>query len=128
MSEDDWCRLAHDWKLDARFAEKIVRFMEQFSFQTSFGIEVISGYRTREEQEQLRREGRPVAPDNLSTHRSCPATGADFRISMLGVTRDVKIEFGHIAHLSGLRWGGGSKLDDQGMPIDWNHLDLGPRN
>lgn len=28
---------------------------------------------------------------------------------------------------SGLRWGGGSKLLETGLPSDWQHVDLGPR-
>lgn len=29
--------------------------------------------------------------------------------------------------MNGLRWGGGGPVDDIGIPVDWNHLDLGPR-
>jgi uncharacterized protein YcbK (DUF882 family) len=89
-------------------------------------LSIISGYRTREEQQELEREGRPAAADHLSTHRSCPATGADLRIP-LAVDDSTKVELGRLAQLSGLRWGGGSPPDVAGIPVDWNHVDLGPR-
>lgn len=38
-----------------------------------------------------------------------------------------RVQFGLAANLAGLRWGGGSTVDDTGVPSDWNHLDLGPR-
>jgi len=91
-----------------------------------FTCTIISGYRTAEYQAQLAAEGAHTAPDALSTHRSCPATGADVWPE-LTPTNVVKAAVGEAATVAGLRWGGGSKLDADGIPIDWNHLDLGPR-
>jgi len=92
-----------------------------------FPIQIISGYRTAEQQEQLKREGARTAPDELSTHRSCPATGADLWPEVTP-TNPVKATLGTNARLVGLRWGGGSDVDPQtGIPSDWNHFDLGPR-
>jgi len=90
------------------------------------GLSIISGHRTREEQEQLELEGRPAAEDRLSTHRSCPATGADVRLP-LEADDYVKAELGRLCLLAGLRWGGGSPKSSLGIPVDWNHVDLGPR-
>lgn len=89
-------------------------------------LRIISGYRTAEEQDDLRASGRPAAPDEASTHRSCPATGADLDLPF---TADpyAKLELGRLSQLVGLRWGGGSRLDSKGIPVDWNHVDLGPR-
>jgi hypothetical protein len=93
--------------------------------ETGLSWTVISGYRTQETQDRLRREGRPAASDACSTHRTLPATGADVRVATFP-TRAVKATWGRIAVLHGLRWGGGSPLED-GIPSDWNHVDLGPR-
>lgn len=87
---------------------------------------MISGYRTPEQQEELIREGRPAAPVELSTHTTCPATGADVRVATFP-TDAIKATWGRIATEHGLRWGGGSPRDDRGIPSDWNHVDLGPR-
>jgi len=87
---------------------------------------IVSGYRTRAEQAALGRQGRPTAPDSLSTHRSCPATGADVWIGFLPVVTKKHI-WGRILFLNGLRWGGGSPLDNNAIPLDWQHVDLGPR-
>jgi len=29
--------------------------------------------------------------------------------------------------MNGLRWGGGGEVDSGGIPVDWQHADLGPR-
>ena len=86
----------------------------------------MSGYRTREEQELLELEGRPAAEDRLSTHRSCPATGADLRLP-IAADDYTQAELGRLVYLAGMRWGGGSPKNELGIPEDWNHVDLGPR-
>jgi len=92
-----------------------------------WALTVISGYRTPEEQNALRADGRPAANNDRSTHLSCPATGADLWIVGAEVTRELKAIFGSAAQAAGLRWGGGSAPDSDGIPSDWNHVDLGPR-
>lgn len=89
-------------------------------------VSIISGYRTPEQQEALRQAGRPAAHPDRSTHLACPATGADLRLSVTPTTA-IKARFGQAAIRAGLRWGGGSPVDDNGIPSDWNHVDLGPR-
>ncbi len=89
-------------------------------------LRIISGFRTADEQSELAASGRPAAPDALSTHRSCPATGADLELP-IAADDYAKVEFGRSAIMAGLRWGGGSKADEWGIPSDWNHVDLGPR-
>jgi len=86
---------------------------------------ITSGYRTRFEQMNLGRMGRPTAPDELSTHRSCPATGVDISLGPLP-SREKKTFWIQMAESNGLRVGGGSEVID-GIPIDWQHVDRGPR-
>ena len=119
----DPCELAQSWKLSSVLARKLIAMSADLPFQ----IEVISGYRTAQEQEQLRKQGRPTAPDALSTHRTCPSTGADVHVVGVWPTQTTKAYLGDAANRAGLRWGGGSRLDDDGLPTDWNHVDLGPR-
>jgi len=78
------------------------------------------------EQEALERAGRPTAPDALSTHRSCPATGVDISLGTFP-SRELIETWGRIVQMNGLRWGGGSSLDDFGAPEDWQHVDRGIR-
>lgn len=89
------------------------------------GLRVISGFRTLEEQLELERQGRPAADPDKSTHLTCPATGADLELP-LAPDDGLKWEFGTGVTFAGLRWGGGSRLE-RGIPLDWNHVDLGPR-
>ncbi len=35
--------------------------------------------------------------------------------------------WGRIATINGLRWGGGGQVDSGGIPVDWGHVDRGPR-
>jgi len=39
----------------------------------------------------------------------------------------MKHVWGRILFMNGLRWGGGSDLDDDFIPLDWPHVDRGPR-
>lgn len=117
------CALAERWGL----AELLAIRLGQMAGRLEFAISIISGLRTRAEQQALRESGRPTAPDDLSTHLSCPATGADV-MPQIAVTTSVKGRIGTEAVFAGLRWGGGSKVDPTtGIPRDWNHFDLGPR-
>lgn len=127
MSSEFSCELQERWKIDHRLADKLDVIFEQWSFETRIPIEVISGFRTDAEQLALGRSGRPAAPVDLSTHTMCPATGVDVRIGTLPINT-LKVIFGRIAFLNGLRVGGGGPVDDDGIFIDWNHVDLGPRN
>jgi len=99
---------------------------EDFFPRTGREVWITSGHRTAAEQERLRRQGRPTAPDELSTHRSCPATGVDISLGPLP-DGSLKLEWGRITLLHGLLWGGRGELDENFIPIDWQHLDTGPR-
>ena len=121
--ESDFCDLATRWLLEERLADLLVVLSERVEFP----ISIISGYRSKDEQDSLRREGRPAAADDRSTHRQCPATGADV-MPQIAITNYVKARLGAEAMFVGLRWGGGSPVDPEtGIPSDWNHLDLGRR-
>lgn len=125
------CAFALKWGIHWTLLERI-QVMQR---EAPFGLTIISGARSRAEQEQLSREGRPTADFNLSTHASetengCPrlATGADLWPDV-AVVPLVKAHFGTAAVFAGLRWGGGSSIDPEtGIPSDWNHVDLGPRS
>lgn len=123
----DACTLAKNWTLDPTLSTRVVRTFEKFILETRHTPRVISGYRTAAEQEALRRAGRPTAPDNLSNHRVCPSKAVDVSLGF-PVTKNLKLVFGRIATQEGLRWGGGSPLDEESIPRDWQHLDLGPRS
>jgi len=124
LDGDGICGLQDRWKISGVLATKIVCMAGRLPF----GIQIISGYRTREKQAELERSGRPAAPDHLSTHRACPATGVDL-FPLVAVSNVVKATLGEAAVVCGLRWGGGSQVDpESGIPSDWNHVDLGPRS
>ncbi len=127
LAQKDSCQLALRWQVDPEVMRRVVLSAEDFVSETLRDVRIISGYRTRREQASLGRSGRPAAPDRLSTHRSCPATGVDISLGA-GPTRVMKAIWGRIVTLNGLRWGGGGRVDDGGIPIDWNHVDAGPRN
>jgi len=99
---------------------------DDYVAETAGTVQIISGFRTASEQRSLGRAGRPTAPDRLSTHRSCPATGVDVSLG-IAPTRIQKAIWGRVAVLNGLRWGGGGRVDEGGIPIDWPHVDRGPR-
>lgn len=117
----DPCILADWWGITVVLAGRLILL----SSRLEFGISIISGQRTCEEQKKLSESGRPTAPCGSSTHVApCPATGADVWPAVAPVSA-VRARLGAEATISGLRWGGGSPLDSDGFPIDWNHLDLG---
>lgn len=118
--------LVERWGISPELAVRLMLMADTFHRRTNSGLRIISGWRSPDEQRELAAEGRPAARDDLSTHRSCPATGADLAPE-LAVTPSVKLLFGEAAMMSGLRWGGGSPRDGDGLPTDWNHVDLGPR-
>jgi len=120
---DDVCRIARKWGISDELSERL----HLMASRVEVPFSIISGLRTAAQQAALRASGRPAASDALSTHLSCPATGADIRPS-IAVTRLVKARLGAEGVHAGLRWGGGSQPDSGGIPSDWNHFDLGPRH
>lgn len=122
--ETDPCQLATHWLI----AEQLARALVEMTRELAFPLRINSGYRTAEQQQQLREQGRPTAPDNLSTHLTCPATGADVEPAIAHTNYTIA-EMGAAGVKQGLRWGGGSPTDPEtGIPSDWVHFDLGPRN
>lgn len=120
----DICFLSDRWGLDPALGARLV----SLAIRLEFPIQIISGLRTPAQQDALRRSGRPTADNDKSTHLECPATGADLRPT-IAVTNVVKARLGAEAVRLGMRWGGGSPIDPEtGIPSDWNHFDLGPRN
>ena len=112
------------WGISEDVAARIVTM----SGRLEFGITLISGLRSDREQDALRAAGRPAAPNDVSTHLSCPATGVDLMPQVVA-TNVVKARLGAEGVHSGLRWGGGSAIDPEtGIPSDWNHFDRGPRS
>jgi len=123
----DWCRLAQDFQVDPGTMERVVFAAMDYIHETRGTVTIISGFRTRTEQRGLASSGRPAARDDLSTHRSCPATGVDISLGFTP-TRVQKAIWGRMVILNGLRWGGGSCVDSGGIPSDWQHVDRGPRH
>ena len=120
---DQACELVMYWGITTELAHRL----ERLAMRLEFPLSVISGYRSPAQQDDLRRQGRPTADNDKSTHLGCPATGVDVWPGV-AVTRYVKARLGAEAGFSGLRWGGDSPVDPEtGIPSDWNHLDLGPR-
>lgn len=109
------------WLLEFPLATRLVQVRQNLEF----GFSLISGFRSEQQQEQLRADGRPTAPPGCSTHTVCPARGADIRFDIEPV-RAAKLRFGTEVRRAGLRWGGGSPVDENGIPQDWNHVDTGP--
>lgn len=122
----DPCELARRWTVDLDVMQRVVRAGQAFHAATGRRVQVISGYRTVARQLDLRRQGRPAAPPDVSNHTRCPSTAVDVQIGF-GPTRQVIAEWGRAAVLAGLRWGGGSPVGSDGIPSDWPHVDLGPR-
>jgi len=122
----DPCELSHRWAVSLDVMRRLVLSADDMWNETRRDVLIISGARTRAEQARLGRTGRPAAPDNLSTHRSCPATGVDVSMGF-GIVITEKHIWERILFLNGLRMGGGSRRDEYGIPSDWNHVDDGPR-
>ena len=127
VTESTDCELAERWSVDLNTMRRVWLSAQDYERETGGRrVEIISGHRTREQQKRLGRQGRPTAPDRLSTHRSCPATGVDISLGPLP-SNFMKATWGRITLTHGLRWGGGGKVFESGIPKDWQHVDLGPR-
>ena len=127
ITDTDACVLAQRWKVSPDTMERVWLSAQDFEIQTGGRrVRIISGFRTAAEQKRLSRTGRPVAPDELSTHRSCPATGVDISLGFMP-TNFMKATWGRITLINGLRWGGGGPVFESGIPVDWPHVDRGPR-
>lgn len=124
--EADVCDLSQRWGVDPAVMERVWLSAQDFTSETRRRVWIISGYRTQAKQAQLRKAGRPTAPDALSTHLTCPATGVDLSFGF-GMTVTEKQIWGRILFMNGLRWGGNSRLDSNNIPLDWQHVDRGPR-
>ena len=127
--EADPCDLAQRWGVARDVMERVWNTASRFAVETGgIQVEIISGYRSAAEQRRLSRQGRPTAPDDRSTHRSCPATGVDISLGLFA-SEFMKVTWGNLAFREGLRWGGGGPVDPQNLiPLDWQHVDVGPRN
>jgi len=126
LNGGDPCDLAQRWGVDLETMRLVVDSADEFWQETRQDVDIISGLRTRAEQAALKASGRPTARDDRSTHRSCPATGVDVSLGFAPVRIQKEI-WGRIAFFHGLRWGGGGDVDEGGVPIDWGHVDRGPR-
>ena len=122
----NWIQL--QWGVSGEVACRAIRMAELFRQYAGRDLTIISGYRSREEQIALRERGRPAADPDLSNHTTCPARALDFYVPGGALSNTLKLAFGRAAQEAGFRWGGGSPLNDVGIPSDWNHVDLGPRN
>ena len=129
LTDADVCELARRWGVSVDVMERVWMAAQDYETQTGGRrVHVISGWRSQAEQRRLSRQGRPTAPDSLSTHRSCPATGVDISLG-LNASEFMKVTWGNAALVHGLRWGGGGPADpDTLIPLDWRHVDRGPRN
>jgi len=123
---DDWCDLASRWGVAGDTMKRVAMAASDYKLETGGQVLMVSGFRTPHDQAALRRAGRPVASNDRSTHLSCPATGSDISLG-LGASRFQIATWGRIALVNGLRWGGGGKVDEGGIPVDWQHVDRGPR-
>ena len=122
------CDLSSKWLVTPEVMLRAVTAARAFTLNTGREVFIISGWRSSEEQARLGRAGRPTAPDALSTHRSCLATGIDIDLGFL-VPEILQARWGAEVVLAGLRWGGGSSIDPlTGIPSDWQHVDTGPRD
>jgi len=125
----DPCELAPRWGISLQLAARLSLASERIE-RAGLGVPlIISGFRTCEEQLALAEAGRPAAPCDKSTHTRCPATGADVWLSSADDTSStdgIKLAAVAIAESVGLRVGGGGPVKPNGLPVDWNHWDLGP--
>jgi len=128
ISDADPCDLAETWGVDADVMRRVWLSAVDWERQTGSlrRVQIISGFRTAQEQERLRRQGRPTASDSRSTHRSCPATGVDVNLGFAPSRLEIVL-WGNVVLVNGLRWGGGGKVNEVGVPLDWQHVDRGPR-
>ena len=53
--------------------------------------------------------------------------GVDISLGVL-TSEFMKVTWGRLALINGLRWGGGGPVDRNNLiPLDWRHVDRGPR-
>jgi len=126
LTQANECDLALRWGVTVDTIGRVKAAAEDFVTETGRDVWIISGLRTAAEQRRLSSQGRPTAPDSLSTHRSCPATGVDISLGARP-SGFLKARWGHWTLVHGLRWGGGGAVAESGIPIDWQHVDVGPR-
>ena len=128
ITDADFCDLAQRWGVSPETMRRVSFSADDYELETGGRrVSIISGFRTRSQQRQLGRTGRPTAPDDRSTHRTCPATGVDISLG-LNASNFLKVTWGNAALRNGLRWGGGGATDpDSLIPLDWRHVDVGPR-
>lgn len=128
VTNSNACDLADRWGVALDTMQRVWFSARDYELQTGGRrVQIISGFRTAAEQRQLSRQGRPTAPDDTSTHRSCPATGVDISLGFMP-SEFMKVTWGRIALVNGLRWGGGGPVDSENLiPLDWPHVDRGPR-
>ena len=127
LADADVCALSERWGVAPDTIRPLVLSAQDFAEETGGKVVwIISGWRSAAEQRRLSRQGRPTAPDALSTHRSCPATGVDISLGLLP-SNFMKAIWGRITLVHGLRWGGGGPVFESGIPVDWPHVDRGPR-
>ena len=127
ITDSDPCALAGRWRVALDTMERLWLSAQDFERETGGRrVRIISGFRTAAEQRRLSRAGRPTATDALSTHRSCPATGVDISLGLLP-SNFMKATWGRLTLINGLRWGGGGPVFESGIPVDWPHVDRGPR-
>lgn len=124
---EDWeavCALSARWLIAPELGMRIAKMAGELPYD----VQIISGWRSADTQAALIGAGGPAATEEKSTHRTCPATGADLWLPTVTPVPAVKAAFGVAAMRAGLRWGGGSRVDPTtGIPEDWNHVDMGPR-
>lgn len=132
LNGSDPCAIASRWAISEVLARKLRCAVDRFAGEILEGdrptvrVQIISGFRSSADQDRLRAQGRPTAANDRSTHLSCPATGADISLPF-GTTRTTISRWGEAVTLCGMRWGGGSAVNEFGIPSDWRHVDLGPR-
>jgi len=127
LTDRDHCDIAQRWAVSVDTIQRVQLAAADFFTETGRRVWIISGWRSRAQQNALSRAGRPTAADDRSTHRSCPATGVDISLGPVP-SGFLKATWGRFTLIHGLRWGGGGGVDpDSGIPLDWQHVDTGPR-
>lgn len=121
----DICDWASRWMVSNILANRLSMMQRDLPYP----LVIISGYRTPDEQQQLiDSDDHLAAPIDRSTHTACPATGADIWTDGVTPVTSVRAAVFAAASRVGLRVGGGGPVDPEtGIPVDWNHVDLGPR-
>lgn len=129
---ENWCDLANRWVVSETTMRRVARAAAIYGQRTGRSVKIVSGFRTAVQQDALRRSGRPTADNDKSTHLSCPATGVDISLGFAPSRFEI-VSWGEIAMTQGLRWGGGGAFvtgppgAPVAIPVDWQHVDRGPR-